>query len=115
MKNVILLLMPALLILGCGPGPREKLYPVKGIVTVDGAPLPTGTVTFHPVAGAAAGSRVIVGLIEAEGVYVEQTDGEVGVPAGEYVATVHASLASDSTKPPRIWSRPTSGIRPSRD
>ena len=38
----------ALVIAGCSGAKTEKLSPVAGKVTVDGAPLTTGGVTFHP-------------------------------------------------------------------
>ena len=36
---------------GCGDGTTEKFAPVMGKVTTNGAPLSTGSVTFHPDSG----------------------------------------------------------------
>ncbi|MFH5805677.1 hypothetical protein [Alienimonas sp. DA493] len=44
--------LAAVLAAGCGGSERPPQVAVRGTVTVDGAPLPAGTVTFVPVDGA---------------------------------------------------------------
>jgi hypothetical protein len=69
---------------GCGGA-----YPasVRGVVTLDGKTLHTGTVTFHPVAGGPAA----YGGIQADGTYQIATGASKGLPPGEYIVTVVAT------------------------
>ncbi|MCA9267350.1 MAG: hypothetical protein KDA41_02715, partial [Planctomycetales bacterium] len=68
---------------GCG-GRHDSS--VHGAVTLDGQPLRTGTVTFHPAAGGAAA----YGRIAADGQYTIKTGSERGLDPGEYRVTVVA-------------------------
>ena len=67
---------------GCG---AHESY-VAGVVTLDGEPLPEGTVTFHPVDGGA----VAYAQIQSDGSYRLQTGAEGGLAAGTYRVTVVA-------------------------
>lgn len=98
MKHLYLIALSALLLIGCGPGPSEKLYPVKGTVTIDGAPLPAGTVTLFR--GGDTAGPLISGSIGADGTYSLQTEDKAGAPKGDYQVAVFASIAKDSTSPP---------------
>lgn len=69
---------------GCG-SPHESS--ISGKVTIDGKPLATGTVTFHPLGGGAAA----YGLIRPDGEYAISTGAEKGLAAGEYAVTVVAT------------------------
>ena len=69
---------------GCG-GPHDSS--VYGTVTLDGKPLETGTVTFHP----AGEGAVAYGRIGADGNYRLHTGAEQGLAPGEYVVTVVAT------------------------
>lgn len=69
---------------GCG-GPFDSS--AKGIVTLDGATLPSGWVTFYPTAGGPSAS----GRIDDSGSYVMQTGNSMGLPSGEYQVTVIAN------------------------
>jgi hypothetical protein len=69
---------------GCGGTYNSS---VDGTVTLDGNPVPRGTVTYHPTApGPGAYARV-----EEDGSYTVRTGREEGLPAGEYQVTVIAS------------------------
>jgi len=72
--------------LGCNPsGP--VVIPVKGIVTLDGAPVPKASVMFQPVAG----GNPAIGETDAEGKFSLTTQLEKpreGAIAGEHIVTV---------------------------
>ena len=88
------------LLTGCG-GPFDST--VHGVVTLDGNPLPTGTVTFKPTSnqGSTAYAKV-----DESGNYELQTGREFGLPPGEYAVTVVArerptsSYGKDGGPPP---------------
>lgn len=81
--------VPALLA-GCGDRPGD-LAPVNGTLTVNGAPLRTGSVTFHPDADRGNPTRHLPsGTINEQGVYDVATAGRKGAPPGWYRVTVSA-------------------------
>jgi hypothetical protein len=59
---------------------------VSGKVTLNGKPLETGTVSFHP----AMPGPLAYGTIDAGGGYELRTGSQPGVAPGEYVVTVSA-------------------------
>jgi hypothetical protein len=72
------------LITGCGGTYNAS---AEGMVTLDGNPVPRGTVTFYPSApGPSAYAR-----IEEDGSYFVRTGREEGLPAGDYEVTVIAN------------------------
>ncbi len=73
---------------GCGRGHGAS---VSGRVTLDGEPLDTGTVTFHPVGD----GPTAYGGIHPNGSYQAKTGTQPGMPPGEYRVTVLAA-----TEPP---------------
>lgn len=75
------------MISGCG-GTYDAT--ASGVVTLDGAPVPRGTVTFHPATGGAPAYSPI----GADGTYAMHTGREEGLKAGEYQVTVTANEAS---------------------
>ncbi len=77
-----------LLASGCGGGHGAS---VSGRVTLDGKPLDTGTVTFHPEGG----GPTAYGGIHSDGSYQVKTGTQQGLPPGEYRVTVLAT-----TEPP---------------
>ncbi len=80
------MLLPALALIefaGCGGKYNAK---VSGSVTLDGASVPRGTVTFAPSSGGPAAYARI-----AEGTYTVYTGREAGLPAGDYQVTVVAN------------------------
>jgi hypothetical protein len=88
MRNVqvgmaLVLTLVSLALSGCGQSGRVS---VTGKVTLDSAPLQTGTVAFFPVAqgpGAYAS-------IQSDGSYTAQTGTQPGLAPGDYVVTVQA-------------------------
>jgi hypothetical protein len=93
----------ALAALGCS-GPAT-LPAVAGVVTVDGRPLETGTVTLYP--DAARGNTSThrpIGLIEAGGRYtLFVTGGQPGAPAGWYKVVVYAVDDPQPGKPNKFF------------
>jgi hypothetical protein len=90
-------LVACLALCGCG-GSYDST--VTGMVSLDGAPLPRGTVKFLPdQSGPAA-----YGVIAADGKYSVTTGREAGLPAGAYTVTVVANEPSvpntNSSLPP---------------
>jgi hypothetical protein len=76
---------------GCGSG--LTLAPVSGRVRVDGQPVTSGTIMFHPASGPAA-----VGTIQSDGTYTLATlrpgDGAV---VGTHRVTIHATAVGAGT------------------
>ena len=84
---------------GCS-GAGEKLTPVAGKVTVNGAALGTGSVTFHP--DAAKGNNtphIPVGTLDAQGNYKLMSATKEGAPLGWYKVTVSAQEPIDPKNP----------------
>ncbi|MBX7104409.1 MAG: hypothetical protein K1X57_10030 [Gemmataceae bacterium] len=82
---------------GCGGGPVR----VTGLVTLDGTPVNTGTVTFYPVED----GTLYYGTITASGRYeLASVDGRVAIEPGEYdvaVRIVEAVPSPDPNQPPQ--------------
>jgi hypothetical protein len=115
---LIFLRAPALILLaaflpciaGCG-GSTSKLIPVKGKVTVNGQPLTTGTVMFHPDESKGNTAKLPippVGPIK-DGEYSLVTGKVEGAPAGWYKVVVTANVPSN---PKDEYSEPRSLINP---
>src|SRR5262249_21050575 len=88
-------------LVGCGKGAGDGgLTLVAGKVTVDGKPLGTGAVTFHP--DAAKGNttpHIPVGVLDAEGNYKLVSGTREGAPPGWYKVTVSAQEPADEKNP----------------
>jgi hypothetical protein len=83
----------------CSAG-SEKLTPVVGKVTVNGAPLAIGGVTFHPDAQKGNTSpHIPVGTLDAQGNYKLMTATKEGAPPGWYKVTVSAQEPIDPKNP----------------
>ena len=101
---------------GCGGGMPAT---VSGKVTLDGQPLPTGNVAFHPVAG----GPIAVGSIQSSGVYQVNTGTSAGLAPGEYQVTVlatkdlpaeipgQAPLPPEPITPAKYHNKETSGFQ----
>lgn len=76
---------------GCGRGLPGR---ISGRVTLDGQPLTTGLVTFHPTESGA----VAYGPIDADGRYEVRTGSTIGLAPGTYAVTVAAN--APPTSPP---------------
>lgn len=94
-RIVVAVTCAALLIsAGCGGGGGKA--DVTGRVTVDGQPVPEGTlVTFSPAAGSGDGLEVASGRVDGQGNYTLYSgiQGEAGVAPGKY--KVHLTPAPD--------------------
>ena len=73
---------------GCG-GPETPVYPVTGKVTYNGKPLPTGSVTYIPIAAGPSAT----GRIREDGTYTLTTftEGDGAVP-GDHQVLISAML-----------------------
>ncbi len=81
-----------LAVAGCGRGHGAS---VSGEVTLDGKPLDTGTVAFHPLGD----GPTAYGGIHPNGTYQLKTGAGTGVPPGEYRVTVVATTAPPTDGP----------------
>jgi len=82
---------------GCESG---GLHKVSGKVTVDGAPLNTGSVRFVPDKEKGNNTKTEpAGQIGSDGTYTLTTDGKIGAPPGWYKVSISASEIPDSSKP----------------
>jgi hypothetical protein len=85
---------------GCEAGRSEKLAPVVGKVTVNGAPLTSGGVTFRPdVEKGNLTQHIPVGAIDAEGRYELMSATKKGAPLGWYKVAVSAQEPIDPKNP----------------
>jgi len=109
------LAMPCLLalftVVGCGDGTPKK-SPVEGKVTVDGKALTEGIVTFNSETKLAT-PLTIVGTVGVDGSYKMTSNGEPGVPAGKYKATVNIPASAGSgADPSQLSSTPKAATAP---
>jgi hypothetical protein len=74
----------------CGSRAELALHPVRGRITLDGEPLPRGTVSLRSD-GEAAGWQQPTGTIGENGEFVIYTQGQKGSPPGKYRAVVFAT------------------------
>lgn len=79
---------------GCGQPGR-----VSGLVTLDGAPLSTGVITFNP----ATSGPSAYGAIGRDGRYELRTGAAAGLAAGDYVVTVAANAAASEQSGAGPW------------
>jgi hypothetical protein len=95
--QLVLFLGFAAAIAGCGGTKKETpLVKVSGKVLLAGAPLPMGTVEFHPDSGRGNNSKLrSEGMIKSGGVYTLITDGREGAPAGWYKVAINAKGMPD--------------------
>jgi hypothetical protein len=83
-------------VVGCG-GDNLKLVPVKGKVTLDGSPVPGGSVTFVvqqlPKGQKSPGPST--GQIDPSGNFELFTNGQPGAPEGKYKAFLSPNMVPD--------------------
>ena len=75
---------------------------VKGKVTLDGEPLKSGVVTFHPVAGGPAA----IGPVSESGEYELSVGTDKSIPPGDYVVTVVATQSAPYETQPPVSAKP---------
>ena len=99
------LLLMSLACIGCGSGETlPTLAPVKGKVTLDGAPLTAGHVALHPEKGdPAVKAPLSAGTIDGSGNYEIFTGGKAGAPLTKYKVVVTPSMVpTQGAAPPAI-------------
>ena len=115
--STIALALLAMTFSGCG-GVYDAT--ATGFVTLDGNPVPRGTVAFHPTSGGPAAYASIL----QDGSYAIRTGREKGLPTGQYQVTVTAHESTGQTEsadggplppgkaitPPWYRSKETSGL-----
>lgn len=90
LAGCLLLALPA----GCSRSPYDA--DVSGVVTLDGAPIGPGVITFAP-SGAMANPAV--GAIAADGAYFLKTKHERGVDSGKYDVSVQVFEPEEKVAP----------------
>ena len=108
----------AAVVCGCGSSGAGPLVPVAGKVTVDGKPLPAGSLIFKPEAAKGNASKFEPsGTIGGEGSYSLFTKEKPGAPIGWYKVGIVAQQASandpyvmKSLVPERYNDADTSGL-----
>ena len=92
-KTSLAMACTAVLLAGCAKTP-EKLYPVKGTVSVGGKTMNGGTVQFEMIEKGTSGKvYTSSGSIDENGHYELVTFGESGAPAGEHRVWVSPNFA----------------------
>ncbi len=99
-KLVVGLLALALLA-GCGSDAEST---VSGLVTLDGAPLDRGNVTFYPIDPTIG--RTATGSIQPDGQYTLRVGKTGGLNAGEYDVAV---VATEPSRPSALGGPPAPG------
>jgi hypothetical protein len=94
-----------LLLAGCNGDSGEKVYPVKGKLTVDDKPVPTGNVTFYPDAQKDNKSpHLPTGVIDAQGNYeLFVPGGRKGAPLGWYKVVIYSVDDPQPMKPNKYF------------
>jgi hypothetical protein len=90
--TALFLAFPLIATLGCGKRNESSIH---GSITLDGKPLTTGNVSFHPVKS----GPVAYGTIQSDGAYKIFTGSTQGLPAGEYRVTVVATVMPKNPAP----------------
>ncbi len=110
----VILCMSALLLstAGCSPGPDlPPMAKTSGRVTLDGKPLPCGTVVFIPDVDKGLTGPTGVGQIDKDGYYQITTASADGALVGWHKVRV---VALDETKPGKPWLIPFEYDRPDK-
>ena len=101
MRTVLILLLAALPLIGCGQKSLFPIEPVEGTVTLDGVPLEGATVNFTPANEGDGMSAV--GLTNAQGLYkLTAFSGglpEKGTMVGNYTVTIVLDRRARETTP----------------
>lgn len=78
-------------LVGCG----DKLYPVSGVVKIDGKPFENGSVTIVPVQGGPPG----FGGTDKDGNFTLETGNKSGVRAGTYKVALQKLPSGQNAQP----------------
>lgn len=106
--------LTAALPIGCGPagGKRPPLGKVHGTITYNGKPVPRGTVTFTPVAGAKGNPSGMpaIGQIQSDGSYELTTfDTGDGAVLGQHSVTITSQ--TEAPEPMKTMPPPDEAIK----
>lgn len=114
--SLVCLILP-----GCGGGPDlPPVAEVSGVVTIDGKPLPRGTIQFVPDESKGTAGATAVGTIGPQGRYRLQTAGVDGAIVGFHKVGVYALEKEPEDErapppppliPPKYFNADTSGLR----
>lgn len=89
---------------GCGgavQGPNEKLYSVKGTITLDGKPLEGAAVSFVPVQSKTKQAHPSYGQTDSAGKYsLKNAQAKAGIFKGEYRIAVSKMVQQDGSPLP---------------
>ncbi|WP_171190037.1 hypothetical protein, partial [Alienimonas chondri] len=91
--------LAAALAAGCGGSDRPEQVAVSGAVTVDGAPLPAGTITFVPVENT-PGPKASAAIVAGRYAVPAAVGPTVGAYRAEIVATDPQTPAGDAELSP---------------
>ena len=90
------------------PDHARKRYPVSGVVTLNGKPLESGTITLHPLD--AAGSQAVATIENGAYTLTTRVPGDGALP-GEYVVTIELKDPPAVGLPRRYSNQKTSPLR----
>jgi len=102
--SIVLFVLVASL-LGCGGGNTEfvpPLVPVKGMITVDGAPVTAGHVSFVPLVTPTKPTAASSGKIGSDGTYEIFTGGKSGAPTGKFKVWLAPSMVPPKEGEPNV-------------
>jgi len=101
LRRVFLVVVLGVAFAGCAKDEGGSVVPVKGKVTVGGAAVTSGQVSYLPVSTDQKGGNSS-GTIDSNGEYTISTAGKAGVPPGKYKVTVTPSMVpqKDASKMP---------------
>jgi len=98
--KLIPVLILSLTLSACGGGPSDTppMAPVKGVVTLDGKPLTTGTIQFTPDKDRGTTGRMALGGIKEDGTFELMGD---GAQVGHHLVSIecYESSAFDPNQP----------------
>ncbi|MBD3675431.1 MAG: hypothetical protein HUJ26_18100 [Planctomycetaceae bacterium] len=96
--SFIVMLLSVTLITGCGMGSQTPdLSPVKGVVTVEGQPVPEGQVTFVPDSTQGTRGPSFVGELQKNGTFsVRGPNGVEGAIPGTYHVVINRPAVSSA-------------------
>src|SRR5215471_9883134 len=99
-----MLCLVALIAIGCDDGSGLEIYPVRGKIAFDGAPLveKSTTVLFQPDTERGNGASFpAIGTVDGDGNYTLKTNGQNGAAPGWYkvVVTALADTPQHATGP----------------
>ncbi len=104
--------------MACGCGDSSRIATVKGVVTLNGEPVPRGMVQFVPIESVSGELSTATGEIKSDGSYQLQTDNQAGAVVGRHKVRIEARAVPKnemdtlpaSLVPERYTSESTSGL-----